>query len=729
MKFKKMCNLQKNKWYKKIIYKGLSFFILFSNISLDSFAGVISEDGRYETFQGNYLLINDVNGNKDIDIEIEGNSLVNLANIESNFKAIDDFWYKDFTICKTSDLKLNKVYTIMIYKELANGYDDTNFNIFELGLSNNLNITNDHPVMSIELDKLKEEKYNLKYDNRLKYEVIKAKVIFKDFKGYKYLSVRPCRRYSEPVKGESVNYNIKINLLEGDYTNLNIPYFRGMVSTGDTIDNNSLSIYQTNKNLINDTIIFERNKAVNEFGEDYTLPNYGLSNYIQVEGGQTYSYKNTQGYIYGVKIIQYDSNFKYLGQNFIDSGVIKLKDSTRYIRINLYIPHTSVEDFMTYGQLEKSSKHTDYTKGVYSITNINLKEPLRSINDTKDVLKKIKNEWYIERKCSEVKFDGSDDEGWILNTSHDKIFEDYIVFHQLIGRKNAISDKFPVDLISNAPYEHIRVTDSYTFIYIEKSRLESLDLNGFKKWLSQNPINLVYELNESVYEKVDFNYKVLESEDLLNINGESLIPVNIKATVDRVVNNAISSTEEAISTPTSYNISSARMWVNQMPESSLKDEMQMRLSNISNISDIQLDRKSATSNLDVYIKSENVLQMSLDTNSISFEDFSGIEDVEKLNAVNITINSSLPYQLNAYLVTEIQNNDKTKTMDKEILQLKENSEPDYQYFPNINEKMILKDNCPSGNDLSHSVDILLKGGLAYEKDVYKATIKLEAEQK
>ena len=139
--------------------------------------------------------------------------------------------------------------------------------------------------------------------------------------------------------------------------------------------------------------------------------------------------------------------------------------------------------------------------------------------------------------------------------------------------------------------------------------------------------------------------------------------------------------------------------------------------------------KTATSNIDIYIKSENMLEMSLDTNQISFDDFSGIEDVEKTNAVNITINSSLPYQLNAYLLTEIQNADKNKTMDKEILQLKENSESDYQYFQNINEKMILKDNCPSGNDLSHNLDIMLNGGLAFEKDVYKATIKLEAEQK
>ena len=49
------------------------------------------------------------------------------------------------------------------------------------------------------------------------------------------------------------------------------------------------------------------------------------------------------------------------------------------------------------------------------------------------------------------------------------------------------------------------------------------------------------------------------------------------------------------------------------------------------ISDIVLDKKLATSNLDVYIKSENILQMSLNTNSVTFEDFSGVEDMIKEN--------------------------------------------------------------------------------------------------
>ena len=178
---------------------------------------------------------------------------------------------------------------------------------------------------------------------------------------------------------------------------------------------------------------------------------------------------------------------------------------------------------------------------------------------------------------------------------------------------------------------------------------------------------------------------------------------------------------------TNEDISYIRTIVNNMSESSNKDILSERINDIS--LNIELEKKISSVSLDLYIKSENILQMSLDTNQISFDDFSGVEDVAKENAVNVTINSSLPYQLNAYLPSEIQNSDKTKTLDKSILNIKESSESVYQTFSNTTDKIVLKDNCSSGNQLTHGVDLKLAGGIAHEKDVYKAIIKLEAEQK
>lgn len=192
---------------------------------------------------------------------------------------------------------------------------------------------------------------------------------------------------------------------------------------------------------------------------------------------------------------------------------------------------------------------------------------------------------------------------------------------------------------------------------------------------------------------------------------------------------ATASVVNAESTLDPSDISTARSLVNALPEGETKNSLQARLDAIALNLDSTLGLKNATGNVDIYIKCENMLSMTLDTNQITFDSFSGVEDLEKINAVNITINSSLPYSLNAYLPNEIQNSDKSKTMNKEILNIKENSEIDYKVFTGINQKLVLKDNNSAGNDLVHGIDIKLRGGIAHDKDVYKTTIKFEAEQK
>lgn len=178
-------------------------------------------------------------------------------------------------------------------------------------------------------------------------------------------------------------------------------------------------------------------------------------------------------------------------------------------------------------------------------------------------------------------------------------------------------------------------------------------------------------------------------------------------------------------------IGTANEKVGILPPSIHKDALQDRIDAIVPIADAfpPFELKSATANLDVYIKSENLLSLSLDTNNITFDDFSGVDDMEKPSAVNLTVNSSLPYQVNAYLVSEIQNADKSKTMDKSILNIKASSEATYKTFADIVNPILLLDNQPKGNDISHGVDIKLKGNIAHKKDAYKTTIKFEVNQK
>lgn len=190
---------------------------------------------------------------------------------------------------------------------------------------------------------------------------------------------------------------------------------------------------------------------------------------------------------------------------------------------------------------------------------------------------------------------------------------------------------------------------------------------------------------------------------------------------------AIEAVEKAESTILLDDISKARSLVNSLRETNLKDNLQLRLNIIS--PNMSMSEKCVSSNLDIYIKSENMLSLSLDTNSIMFDGFSGVDDIEKLNAINLTVSSSLPYKINAYLSTEIQNGDKSKTMDRAILNIRANGESNYNTFVDIDSPTVLLDGQPADNNVSHGIDLMLKGNLAHEKDVYKTVIMFEAEQK
>lgn len=190
--------------------------------------------------------------------------------------------------------------------------------------------------------------------------------------------------------------------------------------------------------------------------------------------------------------------------------------------------------------------------------------------------------------------------------------------------------------------------------------------------------------------------------------------------------NAVTQAESSKSTS---DIESARVLVNALPEGGTKDGLQTKLNNITEISDLTLTKLNSTSNVDVYIKSENMLSINLSTNNITFEDFSGVAPIEKTNALNITVNSSLPYELNAYLPNDIQNATKDAVIPKETLKIKESSESGYKEFTALNTKLTLKDNNPAGNDKVHTIDLKLDTNLAHKADVYKATVKFEAQQK
>lgn len=234
------------------------------------------------------------------------------------------------------------------------------------------------------------------------------------------------------------------------------------------------------------------------------------------------------------------------------------------------------------------------------------------------------------------------------------------------------------------------------------------------------------------FPKVDSNGNYIFTEDgdyqvTIKTKLETMYNLEFKVRTKQMQEAEELVTEIIDTTPTVASLDEVRSMVNALPESFRKEELQRALNSIS--VDLELEKKNATANLDVYIKSENMLSLSLDTNSVTFDNYSGAEDVTKPNAVNLTVSSSLPYKVNAYLESNIENADGSNDMDISLFNIKDGNDSDFKEFTGIKTPVVLLDGQPKGNGVIHSIDLKLKGSLAHRADIYKAVVKFEIEQK
>ena len=357
---------------------------------------------------------------------------------------------------------------------------------------------------------------------------------------------------------------------------------------------------------------------------------------------------------------------------------------------------------------------------------IALNQPLRGTPfGVKDRIVRKDDEWVIERKFAEMVLDGSSDESWTINNPG----------HFVTGKKCNPVQKSGGAILSDklaSGYELGSSSMPNSIWCGNNQGIQSnkfTDVNTGKQWLSENPVTVIYELATPIYETLNIDFAIDTYLDTTYISNSSNIPANIKITLDRTANKVKEVIELARINPTAENIAMARMWIDLLEESTLKDEFEGELEEIIEIKDIMtMERKVVTANMDLYVKSENSLSMSLNTNNITFSSYSGVEDMEKLKAIELTINSSLPYNINACLESDILNADNTKSLDKELFNIKESSDNIYQKFNDNQDKITLKENCPSGNFITHNIDLKLGSSSAHTKDVYRAAIKIEVEQ-
>lgn len=766
---------------KKHISKLLLIGILINNFLFMSNAGVLSSDTRYETFEGSHIKIDDILEEGTVDVEVEGSALVNLvqgvkSKSNSSWISINDKivfenptepGHIEFNIM----LKPSTTYTA-ITKIVENTLECVRWDLFpdtfeEFSLINNKTGVIKHVFTTpsdISLLQSFRYYYPASGTGRVSFEmpiILEGdwtdREIPEYFEGIKSVGQNNNSSYIEIMSQEGNpnllrNSNWYVAATKDKEANLGgINY--GLV---DNIDLQSL----VGKELTLSFLVHTKG----DWKNNYNKPIYGNENSrFGIHCSATWSDstgKNTKWvttYPLAGILDNYDIDLKRVSTTQVltpPSGYDTLERFT-FATQSYRLPADNNNEtwVLGYPKLEFGNKATPWTPTIsedisgkyHNKIKIDLREPLRSLpSGVKDRIIKKDGQWMVERNCAEFNF--KDYPNITLHNGGETTENQMVTFTRWsdleavglpLGKSNNNSGTLSTS-INCSNIRGIRKADLYTTsgigadvtgFNVSMPRTKYTTVEAIRKWLIDSNTSIVYQRAQPVYEPLNIESSVNLYEDITTVSNDSAIPANMRVVVDRVANRAKEFSDIAKLNPTAQNLSQARYWINLMRESALKDEFQENLSNILDISDMTMEKKSVSANTDIYIKSKNTLSLSLDTNNVMFENFNGTESIEKINAVNLTVGSSLPYMVKVYLVDEIQNSDKSNIIDKSVLNIKANSDSVYKTFINTTNPIILLDNQAEGSYNSHGIDFKLNGGLTHKADIYKTTLKFEVEQK
>ena len=261
---------------------------------------------------------------------------------------------------------------------------------------------------------------------------------------------------------------------------------------------------------------------------------------IKIEKGKSYILSANCENLSGIFLNRISDNTAYVGTTTASYFVAE-EDIEVYVGVNLKIMNYDNE--VIYPMLIENKKTKPFIFNKSDKNNILLKEPLRSINEAYDKIWKNNKQVELIRRVCQYTFVGKED--WIFNAERG----DFVRFLCKMdkkpansGTKKIISNIFP----SNGDVFDKPTIFAYTthgiVIAIEKSKLSSPDVNGFKQWLTNNNLTVVYELAEQETEVLencmDLNLNTFSNKTYItsnnNIKGKLSfsVPINTAANLE-----------------------------------------------------------------------------------------------------------------------------------------------------------------------------------------------------
>ena len=263
-----------------------------------------------------------------------------------------------------------------------------------------------------------------------------------------------------------------------------------------------------------------------------------------------FKYKGTQKY--SAHISEYDIEYKFIKDTYNTNGTYILGATTRFVRVTLYcgnigatVPPSDVTDV----QLECGTQATPYEPYIENKLTILSPTQLEKVGDVCDRIIEKDGVWGVEKNVIDKLFNGS--ENWVLSGWAPQ--ENTIAF-KLQNTNNTnlgICDKFILNRNNSTIDTEAFNVDSVwneISIRINKSKLSTQDVTGFKKWLSDNTVLIMYSDNTSTFIPLphDQQIKLRTFANKTNISFLTEIEGTIKAQVPKSLGATVNTHTEQI---------------------------------------------------------------------------------------------------------------------------------------------------------------------------------------
>jgi hypothetical protein len=307
----------------------------------------------------------------------------------------------------------------------------------------------------------------------------------------------------------------KIMILEGDWTNKEIPsFFEGLKSFGEDEkvgDKYKISVLSHNKNLFDynkltggEIVSFNDRKCYKftDNSTNFTLDVKGEENKQYTISIKMYREPSQIEKRLNVQFVYSDGTFKTYN---LDHNVLReftTESGKTLVRIKGAYNH-SLNCYIDLGctQLEEGSQATSYEHYKEDKKNILIKGPLPEW----DTMYEDNGQVKVCRDSGEYTFTG--DENWQLSSElQDEFLCFYIFFPQSTVLTKILCNNFIQKPTMEKGVECITNNgggSSIIRIKIRKSKLTTQNIEGFKAWLKANPTKIVYQLATPTVEVVE----------------------------------------------------------------------------------------------------------------------------------------------------------------------------------------------------------------------------------